>query len=103
MRKNCLTAVAGLCLALLAGCQTLSSPSEIFSPGHADQNLSASVHNAFMNNPELSAVPIHVETQKGVVVLSGYVKTIRQSDTAGYIASKVPGVKSVQNGLIVRK
>lgn len=109
MKKKYLGALAGVCLAMLVGCQTLtnhgvfSSGHSLFSPSHSDQTITASVNNAFMNNPDLASVPIHVETQKGVVFLSGYVKTIRQSDTAGYVATKVPGVQSVQNGLIVRK
>ena len=38
-----------------------------------------------------------------LVYLSGYVKAIRQSDTAGEIAGQVPGVEFVQNEIIVRK
>ena len=102
MRKFCLTLLIGIGFAFIAGCQSFSNEG-FFNMGKSDQSLTASVNNALANNPDLSTVQIHVETQRGAVFLSGYVKTIRQSDTAGYIASKVPGVKTVQNELIVRK
>lgn len=101
MKKYYLTAVTGLFFAFLVGCQSTSNT--IFSPRSAPQSLKAAVLTAFMNDAELAAAPIHVEAQNGTVFLSGYVKTIRQSDTAADVAAKVPGVKAVQNGLIVRK
>lgn len=69
----------------------------------SDESLKNSVLETFMQHPELTSLPIQVETKKGTVYLSGYVKTIRQSDTAGDVALKVPGVRALHNGLIVRK
>lgn len=86
----------------MAGCQMLTS-GNLFAPRFSDDAITSSVNQAMMNNINLAGIPIHVETHQGNVMLSGYVKTIRQSDTAGDVASKVPGVKSVQNNLIVRK
>ncbi len=86
----------------MSGCQ-MSTGESIFPHRHSDEAITASVNQAMMNNRNLVNVPVHVETHQGNVMLSGYVKTIRQSDTAGDVASKVPGVKSVQNNLIVRK
>ena len=115
MKKIYLSSLVAVFIGFLAGCQSnpptpadpLNKPPkparELFSFGHSNQNLAAAVHSAFMSTPELSAVPIHIETQRGTVFLSGYVKTIRQSDMAGELASRVPGAKSVHNGLIVRK
>lgn len=85
----------------MSGCQMLSG-GNVFAPRLSDDAITSSVQQA-MNNNNLINVPIHVETHQGNVMLSGYVKTIRQSDTAGDVAAKVPGVKSVQNNLIVRK
>ncbi len=89
-------------MAFLVGCQSTTS-NGFFSSGSSPQSLQDAVNTAFQSSPELAAVPIHIEVHNRAVLLSGYVKTIRQSDTAGEIASKVPGVKSVHNGLIVRK
>ncbi|CEK11453.1 BON domain-containing protein [Legionella hackeliae] len=86
----------------MTGCQVLTG-GNVFSPRLSDDTITTSVSQAMMNNQNLINVPIHVETHQGNVILSGYVKTIRQSDTAGEVASKVHGVKTVQNNLIVRK
>lgn len=103
MKKYYRTILLGISVVLLASCQM--NPSEtIFTPFHSsDETLTTSVSQAMMNSKTLMNVPVHVEAHQGTVVLSGYVKTIRQSDTAGDIASKVPGVKTVENNLIVRK
>jgi len=102
MKKYYRSGLIAVILAFLLGCQSTTT-SNFFNPVLARQNLSESVNSAFMSSPELANVPIHIETQKGTVFLSGYVKTIRQSDTAAEIASRVPGVRTVHNGLIVRK
>lgn len=87
----------------LSGCQTLSSI-DLGSLHHSDSNITESVKMAIANNNQfIDAPPIHIETQNGHVLLSGYVKTIKQSDVAADVASKVPGVKMVENNLIVRK
>ncbi|MBA2655693.1 MAG: BON domain-containing protein [Tatlockia sp.] len=103
MKKTYLSGLVALVLTLLVGCQSVTPGKNFFNLGQTDQSLKATVLETFMNNPELATAPIHVETQKGTVLLSGFVKTIRQSDTAAEIATRIPGVKSVQNGLIVRK
>ncbi len=102
MRKYYLTGVISICFAILVSCQTVTNQ-KFFSLGHSDATITAAVNAAFASHPDLAAVPIHVDTHKGTVILSGYVKTIRQSDTAGDVAGKVAGVRAVQNGLIVRK
>ncbi|KTD31863.1 MULTISPECIES: BON domain-containing protein [Legionella] len=102
MKKYCLTGLIGFCFAVLVGCQSLTHEN-FFRMGPSDETITTSVNSAFASHPDLSTQRIHIETHKGTVILSGYVKTIRQSDTAGDIAGKVAGVKSVQNELIVRK
>lgn len=102
MKKNYLKGLIGIFFVCLVACQT--APGNGFlSSANSDQSTTAAVNTAFMNNRELAAAPIQVETRRGTVFLSGYVKTIRQSDMAFDVAGKVPGVRLVQNGLIVRK
>lgn len=102
-------ALLGLVLILPMGCQTVSggtgvvvTPGSRFLSSSADRT-SASVHSALSKDPQLAGVPIQVDVQNGNVRLSGYVKTIRQSDMAAFLASKAHGVKTVENNLIVRK
>jgi hyperosmotically inducible periplasmic protein len=101
--KKYLIGLITIFFAFLVGCQSTPTTANFFSLGQSDKTLKTTVLETFMNNPELASAPIHVETQKGTVFLSGYVKTIRQSDVAAEVAGRVAGVKTVQNGLIVRK
>jgi hyperosmotically inducible periplasmic protein len=104
MRKFYMSGLISACFALLVGCHTVcSTDTHHFHRGNPDEAITASVNSALSTNQDLSALGIHVATQQGAVALSGYVKTIRQLDTAGEVASKVPGVRTVQNNLIVRK
>ncbi len=89
---------------LLAGCQTMSGPGFIGgSQQNTDMSITAAIQAGFDSNPQLAGVPVKIETTNGNVQLSGYVKTIRQSDMAADLASKANGVKFVENNLIVRK
>ena len=90
-------------MALMAGCQVQQYGEELFKRQPNDASITAAIHEGMLQNEKLSSLNIHVETNKHVVLLSGYVKTIRQSDTLEALATKTPGVKSVQNDLIVRK
>ena len=104
MSHYVLKGLIGLCFVLLVGCQNLATATEqVFSAGSSDKSLTTSVNWALVNNSDLATLKIHVETQNSNVILSGYVKTIRQSDTAAQIAAQVKGVKTVQNELVVRK
>ena len=108
MQKYFLNTLIASCMVLLAGCQSGhvvgGGPSSLFpSPSFAPQrDLAQSVQEALMRHDELAVAPIHVETRQNVVILKGYVKKIRQSDTAEQIARQVPGVQSVENYIIVR-
>jgi hypothetical protein len=101
--------IAGV-FGLLVGCQSNpGKPASLFGAPFANPsfaspqgNLTQSVQEALMRNDDLAVAPIRVETRQNVVILSGYVKKIRQSDTAELIARQVPGVQSVENRIIVR-
>ncbi len=102
MRHYCRNTLMVLSFLFLTGCQLFQADS-FFKLQPSDSTITAAVNEAFLNNKLLAPLPIQVETASGTVFLSGYVKTIRQSDTAGSLAEKIEGVKSVQNNIIVRK
>ncbi|MDI9817919.1 MULTISPECIES: BON domain-containing protein [unclassified Legionella] len=102
MRKFYQSIYMGIGILLMASCQMYTGGG-FLGLYHSDDAITAAVNQAMVNHRDLSQIPIRVETHQGNVLLSGYVKTIRQSDTAGDVAAKVPGVKSVENNLIVRK
>ncbi|MCP0913714.1 MULTISPECIES: BON domain-containing protein [Legionella] len=91
-----------VCCTFLASCQVYQNQS-LFTLKPNDATITTSVMDALVSNRELAPYNLHVESEDGVVHLSGYVKTIRQSDIAGEVAKKVAGVKSVENNIIVRK
>ncbi len=89
-------------LALMVGCQTQRSM-HFFKLQPTDTSITTAVHENLLHNEGLSSLNVRVVTHQRVVTLSGYVKTIRQSDTAEDIARKTEGVQSVQNDIVVRK
>ena len=102
MRNYFRGVMIAISLAFIAGCQTPAIES-VFRPHSNDATITTAVLEAMLLDENIPNLNVHVETTNGVVLLSGYVKTIRQSDTSEDIARKTPGVKSVQNNIIVRK
>jgi osmotically-inducible protein OsmY len=64
-----------------------------------DNDLSASVTNALVKNPELEKWKIEVTANHGVVYLNGAVDSYFQKSKAEDIASKTKGVIAVENNL----
>ena len=67
-----------------------------------DAAITAKVKSAFVEDKEVSALNVKVETYKGVVQLSGFVSGARESWRASQLARNVQGVKSVRNDLQVK-
>ena len=67
-----------------------------------DATITARVKAAFVNSEEVKALDIKVETEKGVVQLSGFVSTQAQIDKAVEIAKAVSGVQQVQNKMSLK-
>jgi hyperosmotically inducible protein len=68
-----------------------------------DSTITGKVKSALIDDPRTKAGDIKVETKNGVVQLSGFVSNQAQKDAAGAVAKSVEGVKSVANGLSVKK
>ena len=67
-----------------------------------DAVISTKVKAAFVEDDELKATEIQVETFKGVVQLSGFVAERSHIGKAEQVARKVKGVKSVKNDIRVK-
>ncbi len=67
-----------------------------------DSTITARVKSRFIENKEVDAASISVETLNGTVMLSGFAKNAREKSTAEAIAREVSGVKSVKNEIAVR-
>ena len=57
---------------------------------------------AIFNEPTLKVTEINVETYKGVVQLSGFVRSQSDVNRAEEVARGVKGVKSVKNDMRVK-
>src|SRR5512134_3098643 len=64
-----------------------------------DTAITTKVKAAIFNEPTLKSAEINVETFKGVVQLSGFVKERADIDKAVTVARGISGVKSVKNDM----
>ena len=92
-----------LCGFLLASCSSGPGAPFFDAAAPSDTSLTTSVRDAFMQNGEPMLAQVHIQTVESKVILSGYVKKIRQSDLAEQLARKVPGITEVENNIIVRQ
>ena len=67
-----------------------------------DATITTQVKSRFVENKEVDAASITVETLNGTVMLSGFAKNATEKSTAETIARRVNGVKSVKNEIAVR-
>jgi hyperosmotically inducible protein len=67
-----------------------------------DATITTQIKSRFIENKDVDAASIRVETLNGTVMLSGFAKNALERSTAEAIARKVNGVKSVKNEIAVR-
>jgi len=67
-----------------------------------DTVITAKVKAAILNDPDLKATEINVETFKGTVQLSGFVSSRADIDKAVAVARNVKGVTAVRNSMLVK-
>lgn len=68
----------------------------------ADSVITTKVKADIFREPDLKAMAIHVETEKGVVMLSGFVDSKADADKAVRVARSVEGVTEVQSAIKVK-
>lgn len=67
-----------------------------------DSAITTAVKARFVDNKDVDASSISVETLNGTVMLSGFAKNATEKTTAETLTWKVDGVKSVKNQIVVR-
>lgn len=67
-----------------------------------DSVITARVKAAFVKDKDVSALAVNVKTDKGIVLLSGFVENEQQIRRAQEIALSITGVKSVKSNLVVK-
>ncbi|WP_322403530.1 BON domain-containing protein [Massilia luteola] len=68
----------------------------------ADTAITTKVKAGLVKEPNLDSLGIHVETDKGVVMLSGFVNSKDEADKAVQVAKGVDGVTSVKSAIKVK-
>ncbi len=89
------------CLFTLGGC-AVSRGQQTVGAYIDDTTITSSVKARFVDNRDVDASSIKVETLNGTVMLSGFAKNNLERTTAESIAGKVNGVRSVRNEIAVR-
>jgi len=91
--------VAAALLAVLVGCAGAGTKT-----GQAidDTAITAKVKAQMAKDKEVSAMDVSVNTDQGVVRLSGVVKSAQEKQRAEQVARGVEGVRRVDNALVVR-
>ena len=67
-----------------------------------DAGITTLVKSRMVENKQVDAAAISVETLNGTVMLSGFAKNANEKRVAGEIASGVKGVRSVKNEIAIR-
>jgi hyperosmotically inducible periplasmic protein len=95
-----LTVMAAFLL-LITGCQAMTG--ETAGQNIDDGTLTTYVKSALAGEKLNTLTRVGVETNNGVVYLTGEVETAAEKSRAGTVASQVKGVKQVVNNLQVIK
>lgn len=69
----------------------------------SDSAVTGKVKAALLADAEVKGTDINVETNKGEVMLSGFVESQAQIDKAASLAKNIDGVKQVSNKLEIKK
>jgi hyperosmotically inducible protein len=101
IRHTLAVAVAAIVLLTATGC-AVQRGQETVGSYIDDTGITTLVKTRFIENKQVDASSIKVETLKGTVMLSGFAKSINERTTAESIARGVKGVVSVRNEIAVR-
>jgi len=100
--KNLLNATATAVLLVAASGCAVTRGQESLGAYVDDASITTAVKGRFIDNKDVDAAAISVETMKGTVMLSGFAKSALERTTAGNIAMNVGGVKAVKNEIAIR-
>jgi len=110
MKRLTITTIAAA-IALIFGANAMAAEgtskaatSKTETPGAYvdDAVITTKVKAAIVKDSTLKATEINVETYKGIVQLTGFVKSRADINQAVRLAQRVKGVKSVKNDMVVK-
>ena len=101
LRTSIASAIAVIALVTASGC-AVTRGQESVGAYVDDAAITTSVKARYVENKDVDAAAIKVETLNGTVMLSGFAKNATERSSAENIAANVKGVKSVKNSIMVR-
>ena len=101
IRTTLAAAITAVVLLTATGC-AVTRGQETVGAYVDDAGITTLVKARFVENTNVDAASIKVETLNGTVMLSGFAKNYTEKVTAGDIARGVKGVKLVKNEIAVR-
>lgn len=103
MKNNTITFFTAIAasLVILSGC-AVTRGQETVGAYVDDATITTKVKTRFVDNKNVDAASIKVETLNGTVLLSGFAKNATEKATAETIARDTSGVRSVRNEIAVR-
>lgn len=100
-RTPLIAAAAAILMITASGC-AVTRGQETMGAYVDDTAITTAVKSRFIENKDVDAMSIKVETLNGTVLLSGFAKSTSERMTAETLARQVKGVKSVRNEIAVR-
>lgn len=94
-------ALSALVLVFASGC-AVTRGQETVGAYIDDTAITTALKGRFIDNKDVDASAISIETLNGTVMLSGFAKSLKEKTTAEAITWKIAGVKNVKNEIAVR-
>ena len=101
IRTTLIATMTAAVLLTTAGC-AVTRGQETVGAYIDDTGITTLVKSRFIENKQVDAAAISVETLNGTVMLSGFAKSSLERNTAENIARGVNGVRMVKNEIAVR-
>ena len=101
IRTTLAAAITAVVLLTTSGCAVMRGQ-ETVGAYVDDTGITTLIKTRFVENKQVDAASIKVETLNGTVMLSGFAKNSTEKSTAENIARGVNGVKMVRNEIAVR-
>ncbi len=101
IRHTLAAAITTIALLTVTGCAVTRDQQSV-GAYIDDSVITAAIKGRMVDNPNVDAASISVETMKGTVMLSGFAKNATERSVAESLAWKTNGVKAVKNEIAVR-
>lgn len=101
IRHTLAAAITTIALLTVTGCAVTRDQQSV-GAYIDDSVITAAIKGRMVDNPNVDAAAISVETMKGTVMLSGFAKNATERSVAESLAWKTNGVKAVKNEIAVR-